>query len=305
MYQTTDALHAALNSQRLHLRITHAGADPIADVLKLTYSASCCAGDSIGIGNVCAAAVTAKLAGKQMLENTAILVEVGAEVDGEIQYVPFGSFVVSEQQHEEDVTSVTAYDAVYYALGGTYLPADPAPTTALAVLRDICAQTGLELAASNGQNVPIVGEAIVGEAVVGGAEEMPDVDISGDLTGKSCREMVGCMAALLGCNALVDRDGKLRLLWFADSGLTLTADDYYSGGLVLEGTVTLAGISVNKTTRTTTVDEDGVTSETETTETLRAGEGSGTVMELDNEFCDQSIVDAVWAAIGGLGTYQI
>ena len=195
--------------------------------------------------------------------------------------MPLGRFVVTEATVEEDTTTITAYDAAYYALGGEYTPSG-SPATALAVLRDICTQAGLTT------------------LDYGGA----DVAIDGDLTGHTCREMVGYMAALLGCNAVISREGALKLIWYTDNGQSITPDDYYSGGLSLAGEITLVGVRMAKTVTVRTTGTDGTVTEVEQTTNYDAGSGTGTVIAVDNPFATQDIVDAVWAKIGGLGTFR-
>ena len=282
MYQIPTELSAMLDTQQRLLITTDNGTE--LEPYTLTYTASCCSGDSISIGSVCSAMVRCRVFGRQELQDVPITVKVGAEVGGGVQYIPLGSFVVTESKAEEDSTTITAYDAAYYALGGTYTPTVSSGATVAAVLGDIANQCGLTLA-------PLPAAAFT-------------TAVSGDLTGKTCRDMVGYLAALVGCNAVIGRDGKLRLIWFTQSGRSVTANDYYSGGLSLAGATTLAGVRMTKTVKATTTDANGITTQTDQTTVYDAGSGSGTVMAVDNPFATQAIVDAVWAAVGGLGTYR-
>ena len=289
MYQVSNALKAALFSQLLHIRIcTEAGTELDHDTL--TYTASCASGTDIAIGSVCAAMIRCKLYGAYDLQDAPITVEVGAEVDGAVQYVPLGRFYVTSQERAEDSTTITGYDAAYYALGVDYAPGFdyaprvPSPVTVADVLEDITTQCGIDLA-----TLPS-----------GAAETIVD----GDLTGHTCREMVGYMAALVGGNAVISREGKLRLIWYTDNGQSITPDDYYSGGLSLAGEITLAGVRMTKTVTVRTTGTDGTVTEVEQTTNYDAGSGTGTVIAVDNPFATQDIVDAVWAKIGGLGTFR-
>ena len=288
MYQVSNTLRTALATGRKYVSITLANRTTL-EPTALTYTASACAGDAISIGSVCAAMVQAKIYGRYDLQDASITVNVGAETSGgsairTIEYIQLGRFVVTECKTEEDVTTITAYDAAYWALGEMYTPTVASGATVAAVLGDIANQCGLTLA-------PLPAAAST-------------TAVSGDLTGHTCREMVGYMAALVGCNAVIDRDGKLRLIWFTDSGQTAAPDDYYSGGLSLTGETTLAGVRMTKTVKVTTTSEDGTTTETDQTTVYDAGSGTGTVIAVDNPFATQAIVDAVWAAVGGFGTYR-
>lgn len=276
MYNTTTALAAALATQKLYTKVVYGfttiGAE---QVKKCVYSGSFGGMDTVTIGGVTAAMVTLTLSGAHNLRDKTITVSVGADVSGTVQYVPLGTFVVATCKQVDDTTTVTAYDAAYYALGGTYTPTVSSGATVAAVLSDVATQCGLTLA-----TLPAAAST---------------TNVVGDLTGKTCRDMVGYLAALVGCNALIDRDGKLALRWFAASGQSYSPSDYYNAGLSIDGTSTLACIRAQ--VETTTTDADGNTSVT--TNAYTAG-GTGVGISIQNPYMTQVILDAVWASIGGL-----
>lgn len=279
MYQVSDSFKSAMRNGRKELRVLCGG--ETLNTFGVNYTSS--VSENIGIGAVSAASITFKALGRLDLIGKPLTVEVGVNVDDEISYIPIGNFLVEESKSGDEVTEVTAYDAAYYDLGGDYVPSTTNPPgTALAVLRDLCAQCGLSLADTSG---------------------LVDQPVSGNLTGHTCRDMAGYMAALLGCNAIIDREGKLALKWFADSGQQITPDDYYSGGLKLEGETVLAGLRVTKKVKRT-VAMDGYTTETEETEVFEAGSGSGTVIAIENPYFTQSITDTVWSRLRGLSGYR-
>ena len=276
MYNTTTALAAALAAKRLNLKAV-CGSTTLEgnQIANCTYSASTGGSDDLTIGGVTAAMVTLTINQEVAWRDKTIVVSVGAEVDGTTQYVPLGTFAVTDCKQAEGTTTITAYDAAYYALGGTYTPTVSSGATVAAVLSDVAAQCGLTLA-----TLPAAASTN---------------NVVGDLTGKTCRDMVGYLAALVGCNALIDRDGKLALRWFADSGQSYSPSDYYNAGLSIDGTSTLACIRAE--VETTTTDADGNTSVT--TNAYTAG-GTGVGISIQNPYMTQVILDAVWASIGGL-----
>lgn len=276
MYNTTTALAAALATQKLYTKVVYGPTTIGAEqVKKCVYSGSFGGADTVTIGGVTAAMVTLTLSGAHNLRDKTITVSIGADVSGTVQYVPLGTFVVATCKQVDDTTTVTAYDAAYYALGGTYTPTVSSGVTVAAVLSDVATQCGLTLA-----TLPAAAST---------------TSVVGDLTGKTCRDMVGYLAALVGCNALIDRDGKLALRWFASSGQSYSPSDYYNAGLSIDGTSTLACIQA--TVESTTTDADGNTSVT--TNTYTAG-GTGTGISIQNPYMTQAILDTVWASIGGL-----
>ena len=276
MYNTTTALASALATQKLYTKVVYGSTTIGAEqVKKCVYSGSFGGMDTVTIGGVTAAMVTLTLSGAHNLRDKTIVVSVGADVSGTVQYVPLGTFVVATCKQVDDTTTVTAYDAAYYALGGTYTPTVSSGATVEAVLSDVATQCGLTLA-----TLPAAAST---------------TNVVGDLTGKTCRDMVGYLAALVGCNALIDRDGKLALRWFADSGQSYSPSDYYNAGLSIDGTSTLACIRAE--VETTATDADGNTSVT--TNAYTAG-GIGVGISIQNPYMTQVILDAVWASIGGL-----
>ena len=276
MYNTTTALAAALATQKLYTKVVYGSTTIGAEqVKKCVYSGSFGGMDTVTIGGVTAAMVTLTLSGAHNLMDKTITVSVGADVSGTVQYVPLGTFAVTDCKQAEGTTTITAYDAAYYALGGTYTPTVSSGATVAAVLSDVATQCGLTLA-----TLPAAAST---------------TNVVGDLTGKTCRDMVGYLAALVGCNALIDRDGKLALRWFAASGQSYSPSDYYNAGLSIDGTSTLACIRAQ--VETTTTDADGNTSVT--TNAYTAG-GTGVGISIQNPYMTQVILDAVWASIGGL-----
>ena len=276
MYNTTTALTAALAAKRLNLKAA-CGSTTLEgnQIANCTYSASVGGADALTIGGVTAAMVTLTVNQEVAWRDKTIVVSVGAEVDGATQYVPLGTFAVTDCKQAEGTTTITAYDAAYYALGGTYTPTVSSGATVAAVLSDVATQCGLTLA-----TLPAAAST---------------TSVVGDLTGKTCRDMVGYLAALVGCNALIDRDGKLALRWFTASGQSYSPSDYYNAGLSIDGTSTLACIQA--TVDVTTTDADGNTAVT--TDTYTAG-GTGVGVTIQNPYMTQAILDTVWASIGGL-----
>lgn len=276
MYHVTEELAAALAAKRLYLKVVCEGTTLAGDwIASCTYNASIGGAERVTIGGVTSARVTLVVNQEVAWRDKTVVVSVGAEVDGTTQYVPLGTFAVTDCKQAEGTTTITAYDAAYYALGGTYTPNVSSGATVAAVLSDVATQCGLTLA-----TLPAAAST---------------TGVVGDLTGKTCRDMVGYLAALVGCNALIDRDGKLALRWFASSGQSYSPSDYYNAGLSIDGTSTLACIQA--TAEETTTDADGNTSVT--TNTYTAG-GTGEGIAIQNPYMTQVILDAVWASIGGL-----
>ena len=295
MYNTTSAQRTALETHPIHMRLLAEAvplmvptAVPLQDstgsqlfvlaadrlpggkleqeeILSMSYTAACC-GENIGIGGVYAAALSCTVHGALSLLDMKIRAEIGAEVDGTVEWLPLGSFVVTDCRRSDDHTEFTAYDAAYYALGGAYAPTVRSGSTVAAVLEDLAEQCGLTVEQST--------------------LDMGTMRVDGDLSGHTCREMLGYLAALCGKNAVVTREGAIRFVWFAKSGETVTPDNYYSGELSNGGAVTLAGLACT------------VPGEGDEEQTLTAGDAAQAVA-VECPYMTQSRLDAVWSDIGG------
>lgn len=233
------------------------------ELISLTYTAGC-SSSSAGptLGSTVAATFTAKLTDCPMaLEGAFVTLEVQTAGGA---WAPLGQFRFETPETGEGTTTVTAVDAMLWALEVGYYPDTPAPATALAVLEDVCGQAGAEL---------------------GDVAGLTDVPVTGSLTGYTLREMAGYMAALLGRNALFGPDGKLELRWFTPSGLSITPDDYYSGGFTRKDyDWVLSGLN-------------GANGTGE--ESLLTAGGTGSVISLSNPYLTQERLDGLWSGLEG------
>ena len=109
--------------------------------------------------------------------------------------IPVGEFFTTEDKMVTKglFTTITAYDASYYA-DGLYLPTGGImPGTVNNVINDVCSQSGLTLASDAYSQITM--------PVSSGVYE--------DLTGLTYRDVIAHCALLLGANACIDRYGKL------------------------------------------------------------------------------------------------
>ena len=277
MVSTNETLRQALSRGNCGLELTALGQSW--QVVNARITASCC-GDSLIIGAVTAAQLIATVTGTGICCGDAVTLTA---LVGE-QRLPLGCYWVSVCKAEGGRSTLTAYDAAFDALNEAYLPStSQPPRTVLAVLRDLCSQCGLTL---------------------GDVSGLTDRSVSGDLEGRTCKSMAGYMAALLGCNVVVDRSGSLSLRGFS-AGRSIGTSDYYNGGLQLDETQTLVGLRMVKRVTVTATDSDGITTQTEQRDVYEAGSGSGVVIEVENPFATQAIADAVWAGLhNAVTTYR-
>ena len=103
---------------------------------------------------------------------------------------------------------------------------------------------------------------------------------------------MGWIAGLCGCNAVIDRAGKLDFIWYSASGMTLHRADCYEGmDEIQENNSVFSMLSVS------VVDANG------NTQTLSPTSAEGTGALIENPFMTQARLDGLWSSIGGM-TYR-
>ena len=138
-----------------------------------------------------------------IFEQEVIKPYVGLVLENTIEYVPLGVFVVDDIKKEKRTIKLVCFDNMI-KLEKPYFSELTYPAPISAVAQEICTKAGVTLATT-----------------------LPDVQI-GDLSGYTLREAIGFIAAFMGGFARFNRDGQLEITSYADSGVTITADNYAS-----------------------------------------------------------------------------
>ena len=269
----TDSLWRG--AERKELSLTLNGTAVTGALLSLTITASVNGEQSLlTVGNTCAKTVQMQFSGVQtgFLEGSlALSAQAGAET------LPLGTFAVTEAVTRGGQTTVTAVDAMGVALAELYQPSlTGSAATAWAVLNDVAAKVGVALStrASGYQNV------------------LSEVSMASLTAGYTHRTVVGWIAGLCGCNAVIDRAGKLDFIWYSASGMTLHRKECYEGmDEIQESDSVFSMLSVS------VVDTNG------NTQTLSPASAQGTGALIENPFMTQAQLNGVWSGIGGM-TYR-
>ena len=269
----TDSLWRG--AERKELSLTLNGTAVTGALLSLTITASVNGEQSLlTVGNTCAKTVQMQFSGVQtgFLEGSlALSAQAGAET------LPLGTFAVTEAVTRGGQTTVTAVDAMGVALAELYQPSlTGSAATAWAVLNDVAAKAGVALStrASGYQNV------------------LSEVSMASLTAGYTHRTVVGWIAGLCGCNAVIDRAGKLDFIWYSASGMTLHRKECYEGmDEIQESDSVFSMLSV------LVVDTNG------NTQTLSPASAQGTGALIENPFMTQAQLNGVWSGIGGM-TYR-
>lgn len=223
--------------------------------------------NEITIGNTCSSGVTFSIYMPTIsLENKEITIFEGVKVGTEIKYIKLGIFTVTKQTSDGEYTSYEAYDRMYKA-DMPYFSDMAFPNTDKAILNEICGKLGISLATN-----------------IATAHTINDKP-----QGYTYREIIGYMAMLQGCNAVINSDGNLELRWYKDSGYVLDGHKYYQQGVTF---TTSKDFIIQKLTCNNT--KSGSTEQSEIT----SGDGA-TGLSFVNPFMTQAILDEVYKKIGG------
>lgn len=223
--------------------------------------------NEITIGNTCASSVTFSIYMPTIsLENKEITIFEGVKVGTEINYIKLGIFTVTKQTSDREYTSYEAYDKMYKA-DMPYFSDMAFPSTDKAILNEICGKLGISLATSITNTHTIT--------------DKPQ--------GYTYREIIGYMAMLQGCNAVINADGNLELRWYKDSGYVLDGHKYYQQGVTF---TTSKDFIIQKLTCNNTKSNSTEQSE------ITSGDGA-TGLSFANPFMTQTILDEVYKKIGG------
>jgi len=223
--------------------------------------------NEITIGNTCSSSVTFSIYMPTVsLENKEITIFEGVKVGTEIKYIQLGIFTVTKQTSDGEYTSYEAYDRMYKA-DMPYFSDMAFPSTDKAILNEICDKLGISLAT----NI------------------VTTHTISDKPQGYTYREIIGYMAMLQGCNAVINADGNLELRWYKDSGYVLDGHKYYQQGVTF---TTSKDFIIQKLTC-----NNAKSSSTEQSE-ITSGDGA-TGLSFANPFMTQTILDELYKKIGG------
>nr|DAM84024.1 MAG TPA: Minor structural protein [Bacteriophage sp.] len=223
--------------------------------------------NEITIGNTCSSGVTFSIYMPAIsLENKEITIFEGVKVGKEINYIKLGIFTVTKQTSDGEYTSYEAYDRMYKA-DMPYFSDIAFPSTDKAILNEICGKLGISLATN-----------IVTAHTI---NDKPQ--------GYTMREIIGYMAMLQGCNAVINANGNLELRWYKDSGYVIDGHKYYQQGVTF---TTSKDFIIQKLTCNNT--KSGSTEQSQ----IISGDGA-TGLSFANPFMTQAILDEVYKKIGG------
>ena len=198
--------------------------------------------------------------------------EIGLLVDGTYEWVKMGEYFINdiEIDRNRNTTTLELMDGMF-KLNHEYVTDLTFPAEIRQVVKEICLKAGVELANEN-MDITSMNYAI---------ETKPKEK------KMTFRDVLSLATQMLGMSCFFNREGKLEIKELTDSGIVITADNYFLHGLTRsEVEYQIAGITCKK-------DKEGLT----------VGTRTGRSLEIENPFMTQSILDNLYHKIKDIRYY--
>ena len=198
--------------------------------------------------------------------------EIGLFVDGTYEWVKMGEYFINdiEIDRNRNTTTLDLMDGMF-KLNREYVTDLTFPAEIRQVVKEICLKAGVELANKN-MDITSMNYAI---------ETKPKEK------KMTFRDVLSLAAQMLGMSCFFNREGKLEIKELTDSGIVITADNYFLHGLTRsEVEYRIAGITCKKDK-----------------EALTVGTRTGRSLEIENPFMTQSILDNLYHKIKDIRYY--
>ena len=198
--------------------------------------------------------------------------EIGLLVDGTYEWVKMGEYFINdiEIDRNRNTTTLDLMDGMF-KLNHEYVTDLTFPAEIRQVIKEICLKAGVELANEN-MDITSMNYAI---------ETKPKEK------KMTFRDVLSLATQMLGMSCFFNREGKLEIKELTDSGIVITADNYFLHGLTKsEVEYQIAGITCKK-------DKEGLT----------VGTRTGRSLEIENPFMTQSILDNLYHKIKDIRYY--
>ena len=198
--------------------------------------------------------------------------EIGLLVDGTYEWVKMGEYFINdiEIDRNRNTTTLDLMDGMF-KLNHEYVTDLTFPAEIRQVVKEICLKVGVELANEN-MDIASMNYAI---------ETKPKEK------KMTFRDVLSLATQMLGMSCFFNREGKLEIKELTDSGIVITADNYFLHGLTRsEIEYQIAGITCKK-------DKEGLT----------VGTRTGRSLEIENPFMTQSILDNLYHKVKDIRYY--
>lgn len=242
--------------------------------------------EEITIGSAVASYVQATIENKGIaLSGKEVSLEIGVEVDGEMEYIPMGLYTIQNPKIESNKVTFTAYDRLASRCNGAYYSKLSYPTDAVDILAEISTMTGVAIDISTLQRgIQINQRAIIEESDYNEETEESEVITTyvNPFDGYTYKETIGFIAGLFGKFAICGRTGMIEFRWYQGISYEIPSNIFYNDLQETEESFSIKRLICNNSDQT-----------------LSSGSGV-TGISMQNPVMTQSILDSVYNAVKGL-----
>lgn len=262
MFYGSDEFNSAIenthgNAPKTRLKFAD---DEILDLVSsIRYYGGSNDSDDVSIGTTTMARVEVSAYTDKLLANREFLLEQGIELaNGVVEYMPIGYFTIQKPSGDIDQVTFTAYDRMQ-KFEKPYSSSLAYPTTSILILDELCQICGIELATA------------------------PDnaIEVTENLKGYTCREVLGYIASMHSSFACIDRYGRLNLRWYSDTPIEKSLKKIWHFEKSQDN-FEIAKVEIAKDSETNYVSGSGITT-----------------LHNSNPLATQEITDGIFAKLGG------
>ena len=219
------------------------------------------------------------------LSGKEVSLEIGVEVDGEMEYIPMGLYTIQNPKIESNKVTFTAYDRLASRCNGAYYSKLSYPTDAVDILAEISTITGVAIDTSTLQRgIQINQRAIIEEGDYNEETEESEVITTyvNPFDGYTYKETIGFIAGLFGKFAICGRTGMIEFRWYQGIDYEIPSNIFYNDLQETEESFSIKRLTCDNSDQT-----------------LSSGSGA-TGISMQNPVMTQSILDGVYNTVQGL-----
>lgn len=242
--------------------------------------------EEITIGSAVASYVQATIENKGIaLSGKEVSLEIGVEVDGEMEYIPMGLYTIQNPKIESSKVTFTAYDRLASRCNGAYYSKLGYPVDAVDILAEISTMTGVAIDTSTLQRgIQINQRAIIEDGDYNEETEESEVITTyvNPFDGYTYKETIGFIAGLFGKFAICGRTGMIEFRWYQGIDYEIPSNIFYNDLQETEESFSIKRLTCDNSDQT-----------------LSSGSGA-TGISMQNPVMTQSILDGVYNTVQGL-----
>lgn len=239
--------------------------------------------EEITIGSAVASYVQATIENKGIaLSGKEVSLEIGVEVDGDMEYIPMGLYTIQNPKIESNKVTFTAYDRLASRCNGAYYSKLGYPVDAVDILAEISTMTGVAIDTSTLQRgIQINQRAIIEEGDYNEETEESEVITTyvNPFDGYTYKETIGFIAGLFGKFAICGRTGMIEFRWYQGIDYEISSNIFYNDLQETEESFSIKRLICDNSDQT-----------------LSSGSGA-TGISMQNPVMTQSILDGVYNTV--------